>query len=206
MSVRKQINENSGLYFITITCRGWHHLFSIADGYAVVYKWFDYLKSKGHFILGYVIMPNHLHALIGFRNSGKSINAIVGNGKRFMAYELIERLKISGEKNLLLELESYVNNTDRKRGKLHEVFEPSFDWKVCHADDFTEQKLNYIHENPCRGKWNLAEQPWDYPHSSAKFYMFGEQGGYEVVSYAKLKDVNLNEPFAESLVGDSARK
>src|SRR5690606_17851987 len=147
-----------------------YHLFSIADGYAVVYKWFDYLKSKGHFILGYVIMPNHLHALIGFRNSkSKSINSIVGNGKRFMAYELIKQLERKGEKNLLLELESYVNKTDRKRGKLHEVFEPSFDWKECYTDDFIEQKLNYIHENPCRGKWDLAIRPWDYVHSSAKF-------------------------------------
>jgi REP element-mobilizing transposase RayT len=207
MSVRKSIHEKSGIYFITLTCKGWHHLFSIADGYAVVYKWFDYLKSKGHFILGYVIMPNHLHALIGFRNSkGKSINSIVGNGKRFMAYELIKCLESKGEKNLLLELESYVNKTDRKRGKLHEVFEPSFDWKECYADDFIEQKLNYIHENPCRGKWNLAKQPWDYLHSSAKFYAFGEQGEYAVVSYAELKDVNLTEPFAESPAGDSARK
>ena len=34
-------------------------------------------------------MPNHLHALIAFRNTGQSINTIVGNGKRFMAYEII---------------------------------------------------------------------------------------------------------------------
>ncbi len=29
-------------------------------------------------------MPNHFHALIGFSNSGKNINRIIGNGKRFM--------------------------------------------------------------------------------------------------------------------------
>ena len=36
-----------------------------------VYKWFEYLKQNNHFITGYVIMPNHLHALIAFSNSGK---------------------------------------------------------------------------------------------------------------------------------------
>jgi len=206
MSVRKAIYEKSGIYFITLTCRGWHPLFLIADGYSAVYRWFDYLKSKGHYIAGYVIMPNHLHMLIGFRNTeNKSINAIVGNGKRFMAYELIRRLEERKENNLLMELAAYVNKTDRKRGKLHDVFEPSFDWKECYTDDFIEQKLNYIHENPCRGKWDLAKQPWDYVHSSAKFYTFGEPGIYEVLSYAELKDKDLMRSIAESPAGDSAK-
>ena len=199
MSVRKAIPDKSGIYFITVTCRGWHNLFSLADGYAAVYQWFDYLKSKGHYVLGYVIMPNHLHALIGFRNAGsKSINAIIGNGKRFMAYELIARLEKRGEKNMLSELAAFVNSTEKKRGKLHDVFEPSFDWKACYSENFIEQKLNYIHENPCRGKWNLALKPWDYVHSSAKFYAIGKQGVYEVLSYAELKDEDLTRPLAES--------
>jgi hypothetical protein len=29
-------------------------------------------------------MPDHIHALIAFRNTGQSINTIVGNGKRFI--------------------------------------------------------------------------------------------------------------------------
>ena len=45
--------------------------FDIADSYAAVYKWFQYLKQNNHFITGYVIMPNHLHALIAFSNTGK---------------------------------------------------------------------------------------------------------------------------------------
>ncbi|MCU0397148.1 MAG: hypothetical protein MUC73_03500 [Cyclobacteriaceae bacterium] len=192
MNVRNAIPENSGIYFITLTCRGWNNLFSITDGYSAVYHWFDHLKSKAHCIVGYVIMPNHLHAMIGFRNTeGKSINMIVGNGKRFMAYELIRLLEERKESNLLIELASCVNKTERKRGKLHDVFEPSFDWKECYTDDFIEQKLHYIHENPCRGKWNLVNYPWEYIHSSARFYYNGEQGVYPVTSFMELKDVDL---------------
>ena len=44
-------------------------------------------------IVTYVIMPNHLHAIIHFRESGFDLNAIIANGKRFMAYEIIKRLK-----------------------------------------------------------------------------------------------------------------
>ena len=46
-------------------------------------------------------MPNHLHALIAFRNTGQSINTIVGNGKRFMAYEIINRLEQQNETRII---------------------------------------------------------------------------------------------------------
>jgi hypothetical protein len=65
------------------------------SSYHLVYNWFEYLHKHNHSIAGYVIMPNHVHALIDFAESAKKINTIIGNGKRFIAYELIERLKKS---------------------------------------------------------------------------------------------------------------
>jgi hypothetical protein len=133
---------------------------------------------------------NHVHALIAFKNSdNKSIDTIVGNGKRFMAYEIINRLNENENAELLNELSNLVSASDRKRGKLHEVFEPSFDWKECISDEFTETKLNYIHNNPCSGKWNLVNSPIDYVHSSAKYYETGQKGVYEVFNYKNLADV-----------------
>ena len=41
-------------------------------------------KNKGHKINDFVIVPNHLYALISFKVAEQSINTIVGNGKRFM--------------------------------------------------------------------------------------------------------------------------
>jgi hypothetical protein len=165
-----------------------------ANAYENVYKWFDYLKSKGHYIVGYVIMPNHLHAMIAFRNTqGESINKIVGNGKRFMAYEIIAKLKALNKTSLLEQLSSKVNVTDGKRGKQHEVFEPSFDWKECRTDEFIDQKLDYIHKNPCKGVWNLSVELWDYPHSSARFYLPAEQGVYPVTNYSELEDIDLTK-------------
>jgi REP element-mobilizing transposase RayT len=209
MSVRRQIPENEGVYFITFTCARWLHLFESANAYDVVYKWFDYLKSKGHYILGYVIMPNHVHALIGFVNTGVSINTTIGNGKRFMAYEIVERLKQKTDEETLHHLREFVNATDKKRNKQHEVFEPSFDWKECTSDKLIEQKLDYMHDNPCRGIWELAKQPMGYAHSSAKYYATGERGVYEVTSYTILQDVDLGRRrgvAAESRGGDSAGK
>jgi REP element-mobilizing transposase RayT len=197
MNVRMEIPEYDGIYFITITCSQWLHLFELSNGYEEVYKWFDHLKSKRHFIAGYVPiaigMPNHIHALIAFRNTqGVSINSIVGEGKRFMSYGLVRRLKEKNEHEVLVKLSALVNATDRKRGKRHEVFEPSFNWKECRSNKFINQKLDYIHANPCRRIWNLVMTETEYIHSSAKYYETGE-GIYAVTNYTELEDIDLTK-------------
>ena len=136
-----------------------------------IYNWFDHLKSKGHFTNGYVIMPNHVHALISFINAKQSINTIVGNGKRFMAYEIIQRLENENEAALLLQLKDKVDPARKANNKQHEVWQESFDWKDCRSNEFVWQKLNYMHNHPCSGKWQLANNPIEYIHSSARFYL-----------------------------------
>jgi len=191
MSVRKTIPENNGVYFITFTCANWLPLFKICNAYSLVYKWFDHLKKEGHYIIGYVIMPHHVHAIIAFKNTSKPINTIVGNGKRIMAYELVDILQQANKTLLITEMQQMVNNTDKKRNKLHEVFEPSFDWKECRTIEFIQQKLKYMHGNPCKCSPKLAYLPEEYLHSSAKFYITGEQGIYPVTSFMDLQDIDL---------------
>src|SRR5437762_10234947 len=104
MPVRRNITETSGIYSITFTCTNWLSLYEMADAYTSVYNWFDILKEQGHYIVGYTIMPNHLHVVIAFVNRGKSINTIISNGKRFMAYDIVDKLKKIGSDNILNEI------------------------------------------------------------------------------------------------------
>lgn len=191
MAIRKQIPDKEGIYFITFTCYQWMPLIQIVNGYDIIYKQFDYLQTHKHYILGYVIMPNHVHALLAFNHSNKSINTIIGNMKRFIAYEMIKQLKEKNQQHILKILSQAVQPADKKKGKLHEVFEPSFDCKHCKTVEFIQQKLNYMHNNPCTGKWNLVGNAIDYIHSSAKFYSMGEQGIYTITNYMQLEDVDL---------------
>lgn len=41
------------------------------------------------------------------------------------------------------------------------------------SDKFVEQKMDYIHNNPCQPHWNLAAHPLDYRFSSAQYYETG---------------------------------
>ena len=193
MPVKRTIPFLSGTYFITFTCHQWLPLIDKINGYDIIYNWFDHLKSKGHYINGYVIMPNHVHVIISFIETGQSINTIIGNGKRFMAYEIIKRLAQNGETALLLKLSSQVEAKRKANKKLHEVWELSFDWKECGSPAFVNQKLDYIHDNPCSKKWNLCNSPVEYKHSSAKFYIAGEQGIYLVTNFMEMEDVEFTK-------------
>jgi REP element-mobilizing transposase RayT len=157
MPTHKSIPFFDGVYFITFTCCKWLPLISATDGFDIVYKWFEILKKNSNYIIGYVIMPNHIHVMIGFKNNRVSLNNIVGNGKRFMAYEIIDRLVKSDEKIFLNVLANAVSNSGKKSGKKHLVWQKSFDWKECKSEKFINQKLDYMHNNPCQGKWKFYD-------------------------------------------------
>jgi REP element-mobilizing transposase RayT len=182
MAIHKPVS-NAGIYFITFTCYSWLPLIQLTQGYDMVYNWFDILSSKNHAVNGYVIMPNHLHMLLYYTGIGPSLNTVVGNGKRFMAYDIIKVLTEQKEDKMLKRLKLAVKPSGKKHGNKHEVWEDSFDVKECRTEEFVLQKLNYIHNNPCTGKWKLADSSIDYWHSSASFYISGKPGGYLVKDY-----------------------
>jgi REP element-mobilizing transposase RayT len=149
----------------------WISLFEITNSYDMVYKWFSVLKNHYNAdVVSYVIMPNHLHVILHFNMEGFNLNTIIANGKRFIAYEIINRLEEKGNTELLHHLESLVTERERKKGQLHKVFKDSFDAKAIITQRFLMQKINYIHNNPVSGKWMLAKKFIEYEHSSASFY------------------------------------
>jgi REP element-mobilizing transposase RayT len=123
MPVRIQhAQQAQSIYFITFTCFKWKHLFQIADAWNAVYKWFDALYTKNVRVNGYVIMPNHVHCLLYFPAMRQSLNTIIGNAKRFIAYEIMKRLKEKNEVGLHTELHDYVKRTESKKGRIHKAF------------------------------------------------------------------------------------
>ena len=99
-----------------------------------------------------------------------NLNTILANGKRFIAYQIVNRLEAAENKELLFHLESLVTLREKKKGQIHKVFKDSFDAKPVFSQKFLIQKLNYIHHNPVTGKWMLAKNFIEYEHSSASFY------------------------------------
>ena len=198
MPVKQTIPYSFGTFFITFTCHQWLPLIDKVKGYDIIYNWFNHLKNNGHYINGYVIMHNHVHVIISFIETDQIINNIIGNGKRFMAYEIIKRLHQNRETGLLEQLSNHVEAARKANKKQHEVWELSFDWKECRSWEYINQKLDYIHDNPCSNKWNLCNNPVEYLHSSAKFYIAGEQGVYPVTNFMQMEDVQFTKGGSSS--------
>lgn len=186
MSVRKNQIYPNMVYFCTVTCFQWIPLFEITKLYNHIYEWFDYLNRKGIKIIGFVLMPNHFHIILFLPEDKFNIHKIIGNCKRFMAYEIVERLSKAKEIGILKSLQESVNESGRLKGKNHNVYEPSFDCKPIVSEKFIVQKLNYIHANPVRGKWNLVNDYRYFEHSSAGFYETNKYKGYKVTHYSDL--------------------
>jgi len=184
MAVRYQHSDVYCMYFCSFTCHNWLPLFEKAQAYHAVYNWFLVLQQTCRCrVVAYVIMPNHLHCILYFQEPGFNLNTIMGNGKRFMAYTIINILQQQNNAALLHMLATAVTEREKKKGQLHKVFIDSFDAKAIFSEKFLQQKINYIHSNPVRGKWNLVNDFSDYQHSSASFYETGITKNFTPLHY-----------------------
>ena len=171
MAIRTQHQITESTWFITFTCYNWIPLFEITQSYDLVYDWLELADDKFQIkTLAFVIMPNHVHLLLYLPNKKVNLNTIISNAKRFMAYEFIRRLTVQNNLSLLNTLAAACSEKEKAKGQKHKGFEPSFDAKPVYTRDFLHQKLDYIHHNPVKGKWNLCNEFTDYAHSSAAFY------------------------------------
>jgi hypothetical protein len=62
-------------------------------------------------------MPNHVHALLYFPEMPKSLNIVIGNAKRFLAYEIIKRLEDKKANSLLDILHAGVRKESSKKDR-----------------------------------------------------------------------------------------
>ena len=166
MAIHKPVNKKS-IYFITFTCFRWQPFFELVNGYDLVYKWFDVLKNFGNEVLGYVIMPNHIH-LIWRINEPNGKESPQGSFLKYTAHIFKKMLRDEGR----LTLEAYGVDAENKKYEFWQrdsLAIPLFTRKVA------IQKLNYIHNNPLKEHWNLVKHPCDYKYSSARYYEMNEK-------------------------------
>ncbi len=182
MAVHTQV-ERAGIYFITFTCYRWLHLLEQTKAYDTLYRFFTFLNGKGHQLLGYTLMPNHVHLLLYFSGGTQSLNILIGNGKRFIGYEIIKRLKAQNDYKTLSLLGQCVPEAEKRRGKQHQLWQGTFDIKNCRTEKFILQKLNYMHQNPCVERWQLCKHTYDFPHSSAAYYEMDQKNNLWLRDY-----------------------
>ncbi len=158
--------EFGRVYFFTATVHNWLPML-IDDSYKeIIISSLKFLKTKGLIrIYGFVIMPNHIHLIW---------ELLEMNGKesphssflKFTGHQFLKKLRNENLK-LLEKFKVELVNKD------YEFWQRDSLPIEIYTQEIIFQKLQYLHNNPCKGKWMLANSPVDYKYSSFEFYETG---------------------------------
>ncbi|MDZ7694746.1 MAG: transposase [Balneolaceae bacterium] len=118
--------------------------------------------EKGVRITAYVIMENHIHAIM----QGDDLAAKVSQLKSYAARQIIDLFKEHQRTRWLKRL-AYVKQS-HKSDRDFQVWEESFHPKQVIGDDMMRQKIEYIHRNPV--KRGYVDEPEHWRYSSARNY------------------------------------
>lgn len=127
-------------------------------------------------LLGYVMMPNHLHLLI-WPQVAHVVSDFMRDFKRFTSGRIARQAKVEGKTEWLQKFEEAGSMTVRAEYK---VWQDSFWEQNIYTQKFLEQKLNYIHLNPVRAR--ICTTAEDYPYSSYRNYYLGDNQLIEIDS------------------------
>ena len=116
-------------------------------------------------IYGFVIMPNHFHAIWQIHDDIERED-FQRELLKFVSRSILNFMRMNDD-SLINELN--VKTTDRS----YQVWERNSLSIDLYSESVFLQKLGYIHNNPVHPKWKLALVPEDYKYSSAKFYETG---------------------------------
>ena len=155
------------LYFVTTSAENHIHLFKRESIIRIILDSLHFLRtSKRMELFIFVVMPNHIH-FIGRFSKEHILSDVMRDFKRHTARQILRQL-MAEERTEQLGLLQSLNQDNRQEYK---VWEDGYDARDVFSQDFLSQKMEYIHYNPCRPKWNLAGTPEEYPWSSARFYV-----------------------------------
>lgn len=120
------------------------------------------VKEKRVEIYAFVLMPNHMHIVWRIANDLRKED-VQRDFLKFTAQKIKLKLKDYEPEKLKL---FYVGAKDRQ----YQIWERNPLTSRLPSEELIVQKINYVHANPIRGKWNLCKEFTDYKYSSAAFY------------------------------------
>jgi len=166
MHERKIYDSERYAHFVTFSCYKRRRLLEDNESKKIVIKILDsQLKLQNGKCVGYVIMPDHVHAVIWFSQNGQLIR-FMQQWKRMSSREIKYHLRM------------------RLRRYHEEISEDDPVWQAKYYDfnissqEKLIEKLKYMHGNPVNSGLVLRECDWRY--SSARWYERREDVGLTI--------------------------
>jgi REP element-mobilizing transposase RayT len=174
-----QISNQNGIYFVTLTIVEWIDVFTRPIYKNIIIESLQFCqKEKGLKIYAWVIMTNHLHMIIA-ADPGNSLSDILRDFKKFTANKIINKIKSElGEsrRNWMLWIFKKAGNRN-PNNRNYQFWRQDNHPEELFSEKFTDQKLEYIHNNPVNA--GIVDKAEEYIYSSARDY-FGGKGLLEI--------------------------
>jgi len=166
MVVRKRLKiSGPALVFITTTVTDWLPIFEKEQAALIA---INQLKETAEFygvsVIGYVLMPSYLHALLGFSDISELSKFVQG-------FKSLTSRKL--KRNYLGQFKTKLNAGGKFR-----LWKQRFDDIIITSQEQFEIKLDYIHHNPVKA--GLAKNAIDWKYSSASDWLDGNPGLIEI--------------------------
>jgi len=168
-----KIRDQRGVYYVTFQVVYWIDIFSRQVYRDVIIESLDYcIKNKGLNVHAFVIMTNHVHAILS--SDGEDLSDIIRDFKSFTGKKIIKLIPDEREsrRNWLLNLFSFAGKISSKN-KEHKFWTNDNHPIYLDTNYMMEEKLNYIHQNPIKA--GLVYRAEDWVYSSASAYAGGER-------------------------------
>jgi putative transposase len=163
------------IYYITTVIHNRLPIFTRPSFIIPLYDSLNFYRYKQEFkLLGYVIMPDHLHLII-WPFGESTVSDIMRDYKTFTSKRIIRQAEVEDIAEWVEAFRQAGQETGRSTNK---VWQDSY-WDVnVYTERFLRKKLNYVHLNPVRA--GLVERPEDYVYSSYRNYVLGEEWLIEI--------------------------
>lgn len=149
MVLRKRLNlKGSGIVFITTTVFNWKPVLIEPKVIEIIIDEVKKLKEFNNIsIFSYVIMPHHIHLLLG-------VPKLEQLSKSIQAFKSISSRRV--KKFKLKELEE----------NAYRLWMPRFDEFKIYSEKQLKIKMEYIHNNPVRAGFTENAEEWRYSSAS----------------------------------------
>jgi putative transposase len=151
------------LHYITTSCYQRRPLLDLASRRDLFVEALEHVRRRYHLVVvGYVIMPEHIHLLLSEPERGNP-STVMQAVKQGFARRILGRLRSQAATEPRCQC-------DREE----HIWQRRFHDFVLWSAQKRQEKLHYIHQNPVvRG---LVEEPEQWRWSSARHYLLGECG------------------------------
>jgi putative transposase len=165
------IRDQFAMHYLTLTICGWIDLFTRKTYRDIALDALKFAQDNGQLILhAFVIMSNHIHMIArANEKQAKTLSDIIRDFKKFTHHSVAPIIESEAEsrRQWMGHQFNYYGNVNPKNRKM-QIWTNDNHPEECFSKEFTDSKLNYIHQNPVRA--GIVYNAEDYVYSSASNY------------------------------------